>query len=105
MSLSAEIRHAVEIAFTPDDREAIEAALADIRFDDAEWVQAATLALTFGDRALFDDFIVTAQADAHDVAYVLESPELVREGVTRAEVVRRYRLMDLPVPASLAGDG
>ena len=100
--LSAAIERAIPVAFAPADRQAVRAGLLGVSWGgETDWVRAATLALTFGDRALFDDWIVTARADLHDVAYVLESPELVREGLTPPELVRRYRAMGLPVPGVL----
>jgi hypothetical protein len=104
MGIPDAVRHAASIAFGPDDQGAVLDGLAAIMGEHSDWIQAATLALTFGDRELFDRFILTAQTDAHDVAYVIESPELVRPDLTRAELVRRYRAMGLPVPERLAGD-
>jgi hypothetical protein len=104
MAISPGIERALRIAFARDDWEAVRSALDGIPFEDAEWIQAATLALTFGNRALFDHLVVTAQADAHDIAYVLEAPGLVQTDLTRVELVRRYTLMGLPVPDRLVGD-
>lgn len=104
MAVSPRIEQALRVAFDPGDWSAVRAGLEGIRWDDAEWVQSAILALTFGDRASFDQWIVTAQADAHDVAYVLESPELVRTDLTLPELVRRYQAMGLPVPERITAN-
>ncbi|WP_165074572.1 hypothetical protein [Paludisphaera rhizosphaerae] len=113
MPVSDAIRCAVEAVFAADHRAIVLDGLATIpeastdslqQRPPAEFLQAAVVALSFGDLAIFEGQLVNARVEPRDVLYVLESPGEVQPGLTRGEFRQRYRDLNLSVPDVLASD-
>lgn len=105
MAVSETIRRAVQAMFKNADQEDVLMGLESIPEPSAEAVrpraellQAAVIALAYGDRAIFDGQLTNAIADPRDVIYVLQSPELVDPKLTRGELIERYRNHGLTIP-------
>lgn len=103
--VSEEIRRAIESLYPAEECPAVLEALERIDGPSRDYLQGVVLALSHGDRAGFEEMMILACVEARDALYCLESPGVFRPGLTRAEVVRRYRALGLPVPAVLASDG
>jgi hypothetical protein len=110
-TVSTAIRQAVAATFAPERRQGVIDELGTIPDpspDDllcrppAEALQAAVLVLAYGDPAVFDSQLLCARVEPRDVWYAIESPVVVKPGLTTAELVRRYQALNLPVPSMLA---
>ncbi|MFO0916227.1 MAG: hypothetical protein U0795_24930 [Pirellulales bacterium] len=113
MAISAAIRSAVEATFAADQQLGVldrlstipEPSPVDLRLrPEAEYLQAAVVVLAYGDLGIFDGQVINACVEPRDVIYVLQSPGWMQPGLTRQELVRRYRELKLPVPDLLAAD-
>ena len=106
MPITDVIRAAVDSTFPPDQRREVIEGLATIPEPSpdslqsrppAEELQAAVLVLSYGDLPLFHQQLMNACVEPRDVYYVLQSPGEIRPDLTCAELVRRYRELNLPV--------
>jgi hypothetical protein len=99
-----DILRAVELSFPASDRPAIIQSLSSIVNPlnaTPAYAQAAVLVLGYQDKEAISQLVYAASGDARDVLIYLDQPESYQSGLTKQEIVRRYRELQLPVPEHL----